>query len=421
MPLPRFIQIHSLHGYSAALLNRDDSGLAKRLPFGNAMRTRISSQCLKRHWRDAESVFALTAIEGAEDSYRSRDIVTKLVRGPMDGIVAEDILDAIEPVFQVAVYGKDAAKKNKRQPLLLGAPEVRFLAEKFAEIAQSAEAAGDDPEIGAAPAAEVVAQPTEAEQTQAEPQKPMTRAEKAKAAAEAFCSEKAFKETMKVMREGAALHAGLPAALFGRMVTSDTRANIDAPIHVAHAFTVHAEESESDYFAVVDDLAGNEDAGADHVSEVEINSGLFYGYVVIDVAGLVSNLTGEGRKAWLSADREMAGEVAARLAHLIAEVTPGAKKGSTAPYGYASTLLVEIGDRQPRSLSNAFRSPVKANVEAAEVALNAHLATLDANYQTQEMRRFMSLRNDARFEGAERDTMAGIAAWIRTAIQDGAI
>ena len=39
---PRFIQIHTLHSYPAALLNRDDAGLAKRLPFGNAVRTRIS-------------------------------------------------------------------------------------------------------------------------------------------------------------------------------------------------------------------------------------------------------------------------------------------------------------------------------------------------------------------------------------------
>jgi len=44
MTTPRFVQIHSLIAYSAALLNRDDSGLAKRLPFGGAMRTRISSQ-----------------------------------------------------------------------------------------------------------------------------------------------------------------------------------------------------------------------------------------------------------------------------------------------------------------------------------------------------------------------------------------
>ena len=46
----RFLQIHTLTSYPASLLNRDDAGFAKRMPFGDATRTRISSQCLKRHW-----------------------------------------------------------------------------------------------------------------------------------------------------------------------------------------------------------------------------------------------------------------------------------------------------------------------------------------------------------------------------------
>src|SRR2546422_2977930 len=70
---PRFIQIHSLIAYPAALLNRDDSGLAKRLPFGGATRTRISSQCLKRHWRVTDGEWALSKI-GPDMAVRSRKI-----------------------------------------------------------------------------------------------------------------------------------------------------------------------------------------------------------------------------------------------------------------------------------------------------------------------------------------------------------
>ena len=78
---------------------------------------------------------------------------------------------------------------------------------------------------------------------------------------------KSTKANMKELREGCALPGGLIGALFGRMVTSDVEANIDAAIHVAHAFTVHEEESESDYFTVVDDLHRVEDdAGADHIA-----------------------------------------------------------------------------------------------------------------------------------------------------------
>ena len=39
MTSPRFVQIHFLTSYPAALLNRDDAGLAKRLPFGGVTRT----------------------------------------------------------------------------------------------------------------------------------------------------------------------------------------------------------------------------------------------------------------------------------------------------------------------------------------------------------------------------------------------
>lgn len=385
MPEARFIQIHSLHGYSAALLNRDDSGLAKRLPYGGAVRTRISSQCLKRHWRVAEGPHALHAIEGVEDAVRSRELVTKRLRAPLEGDIAGDILDAVEAPFQVAVYGEKATDKSKRQPLLFGEPELRFLAGKFAEIARGAEDKAH-----------------------------------AKKDAEAFCKDKDFKTVMKAMREGAKLPAGLTSALFGRMVTSDTEANIDAPIHVAHAFTVHAEESESDYFAVVDDLAGD-DTGADHIGETELTSGLFYGYVVLDAPGLVSNLTGAHRRDWLEADREMAGEVAARLLRLIAEVSPGAKLGSTAPYGYAATLLVEIGDRQPRSLAEAFRRPVDAQVAAAEAAMAARLDQLDANFAGGEARRFMALRNEAGFPQAQRGSLPELADWLRGAIVAGKI
>lgn len=382
MPEPRFIQIHSLHGYSAALLNRDDSGLAKRLPYGGALRTRISSQCLKRHWRMAEGAFALHAIPGAEEAVRSRELVTKRLRAPLEGQVAAEILDAVEPHFQIAVYGKDAAKgKSKRQPLLFGEPELRFLAAEFARIA-----------IGAADAAA------------------------AGGAAEAFCKDRTFQATMKTMREQITLPGGLTAALFGRMVTSDTEANIDAPIHVAHAFTVHAEESESDYFSVVDDLAREDETGADHIGETELTSGLFYGYVVVDCPALVANLTGVSRRDWLTADRSMAAEVVARLLHLIAEVSPGAKLGSTAPYGYAATLLVEVGDRQPRSLAEAFRRPAAAEVEDAEQRMAQHLKQLDANYATGEERRFMALSNDATFPAAARASLPGLASWLREAV-----
>src|SRR5208282_6285288 len=97
-------------------------------------------------------------------------------------------------------------------------------------------------------------------------------------------------------------------------------ANIEAALHVAHAITVHRAEKELDLVTVADDLKSSDDAGAAGIFDSELTSGVYYGYAVIDVPGLVSNLSGVPAKEWLSpqTSREMAAEVAARLVQLIA-------------------------------------------------------------------------------------------------------
>lgn len=372
MTTSRFLQIHSLHGYSSVLLNRDDSGLAKRIEYGGCMRTRISSQCLKRHWRVADGVHALTGIDGAPTATRSREIVTLRIIGPLrEAGHDENVITAVGKAFQTAVYGDKGDQRSNRQPLLLGSPEIEFLAKEASRIA-------------ALPPAEAMA------------------------AATAWAKDS--RANMKAMRDQCRLPGGLVAALFGRMVTSDVEANIDAAVHVAHAFTVHREESESDYFTVVDDLRQVEDdPGADHIGETELTCGLFYGYVVVDRGILLRNLAG---------DSELAGEVCRRLIHLIATVTPGAKLGSTAPYGYANWMMAEVGDRQPRSLAGAFRRPCGATTQAAEKALSGHLERLDETYETRESRKTLSL-NRAVMPNAEVVSLRGLADWTADVMERG--
>ena len=371
----RFLQIHSLHGYAAALLNRDESGLAKRITYGGSVRTRVSSQCLKRHWRMADDIHALQRIDGATAAVRSRETVTRRVIEPLTRAGHDpDAIKVIEAAFQTAVYGEKGESISNRQPLLLGEPEISYLADEARKIAEDHR--GD--------------------------------LKKAEAAAKAWVKQS--KANMKALREGCSLPGGLVAALFGRMVTSDVEANIDAAVHVAHAFTVHAEESESDYFTVVDDLQRLEDdAGADHIGETELTSGLFYGYVVLDRGMLLANLSG---------DAEMAAAVAERLVQLIATVSPGAKLGPTAPYSYASWMLIEAGDRQPRSLAEAFREHCPPVTRNAAEAVRQHLEKLDAVYETGEARRLMSL-DDAPMPGASRLSLTELARWSATAMRTG--
>ena len=372
----RFLQIHCLRGYAAALLNRDDAGLAKRLSYGDTMRTRISSQCLKRHWRMADGPYALGTIDGATAAIRSRHTVTRRV---MEPLAASDYdpaaLDAIEAAFQQAVYGDRGDVRANRQTLLLGEPEIAYLAEEARKIA---DVHGGDPQ-----------------------------------AAKAAASEWAKRATanMKALRASCALPGGLVAALFGRMVTADAEANLDAAVHVAHAFTVHAEESESDFFTAVDDLhQADDETAVGYIRETDLTSGLFYVYVVVDRRVLLANLGGAS---------DMAGEVAVRLLHLIATVSPGAKKGSTAPYGYAGWLMVEAGNWQPRSLAEAFRDPCRASLAAATEAARTHLEWLDTTYETGEARRVMSQDGDPMPRAGDPLKLAALARWAGSVVRNG--
>ena len=400
MTQPRFIQIHSLSSYPAALINRDDSGMAKRLPFGGSTRTRISSQSLKRHWRYAGEAsheaaarvpFSLQGL-GLPMGERTKEIVLGAIlpqalsgQAPVHPQVQAAVADAL----LVALYGDKGKDPKTRQALFFGHPEVHYLATLARELLQI----GTDAVGPLAPDSEVD-----------------------KAGLKALGD--ALKDRLKDVRKNMlalAGGAGLESALFGRMVTSDTASNKDAPVHVAHAFTVHAMERDLDFATAVDDLRNRDpqaDSGSAGMFDVELTSGLFYGYVNIDVALLVANLSG---------DAAMAGQVASRLLQLIARVSPGAKKGSTAPFAHAEWLMVEVGDDQPRTLANAFRKAVPLRADGGDVfasamhALQTHVQQLDAAYGQQTRRAQMSVTPPA-LAGLAPQPLADLVIWLQAAL-----
>jgi len=401
----RFVQIHTLTHYPASLLNRDDAGFAKRMPFGGAVRTRISSQCLKRHWRVYEGEHSLRTID-APDSIRSRVAFERFVVEPLvkEGI-AESVARVATQKIVAKVFGSEAKKEKaerkagRRKPdqgpssappapepvstpqvTVLGRPELDYL---FRLALEAINAAGSAPEK------------VEAEID------------------ERFRNEKELKKNIQALKPGS-LEAGLGAALFGRMVTGDILSRTDAAIHVAHAMTVHGQMTESDYFTAIDDLVREEgEQASGHINASELTSGLFYGYVVVDVNGLVNNLGG---------DRALAGNVVHRLVHIVSTVSPGAKRGSTAPYAYSHLVLVESGGSQPRTLQNAFIEPVRATgdlVQNAYSALRRQLAELDAMYGKAEQRAHAGLftaeiadgKENAMFEGKR--SLPELATWSK--------
>ena len=203
-------------------------------------------------------------------------------------------------------------------------------------------------------------------------------------------------------------------------MTSYTEANIDAAIHVAHAFSVHTEESETDHFSAIDDLNDRDNlTGSAYMDSQELTSCLLYEYVVVDVPLLVQNLEACHRSQWLEADRNMTGELLHQFILTMCTVSPGAKRGGTAPYAHSSFVMVEVGREQPRSLAEAFRKPVdSAQTEDAVQALITELQEDDRVHGRGTIRTF-DFKGKAEVPGATRRNTLETAAWIRDIVKQG--
>ncbi|MBK8265654.1 MAG: type I-E CRISPR-associated protein Cas7/Cse4/CasC [Nannocystis sp.] len=417
MTAPTFLQIHTLTSYPASLLNRDDVGFAKRIPFGSVPRLRVSSQCLKRHWRTHQGLHALSAIDLGQGpigmSVRSRITFQRQVRDPLiTSGVDPELATAVTEQIMVLLLGESAKAKQKKaaeaeaeadadakddscktsQLTVLGRPEVDFLLAEAKALAAAVSAAK------------------------------AKKADLTKQVAEA--AKKHFDADRKKNLRALQLGAGLDAALFGRMVTSDILARTDAAIHVAHAFTVHEEQTEADFFSAVDDLERERDdssLGSGHIGSAELTTGLYYGYIAVDLPLLISNLTGVERRDWLAHRGPLAAEVIRRLIHLVTTVSPGAKLGSTAPHAYAHFVMAELGEEQPRTLANAFLNPVRPRngedlLASTYAALKSHIDGLNEMYGKATERRFAGLDADSLSTTAgERLSVADLAKWAAAA------
>jgi CRISPR system Cascade subunit CasC len=342
-----FVQIHTLTSYHATLLNRDDVGLAKRIPFGDAPRLRVSSQCLKRHWRAALSHSPELPGGIRSRQFFSREIFPRL---EASGVPAELARKLTRRLMERLIDGgtEEGDSLMLKQAVLFGKPEADYLL----SVLEKCAAEQDDPAALAALDAHF----------------------------------KADKKNLKAMLRQAGygnLFAGVEGALFGRFVTSDVLARSDAPVHVAHSFTVHPLDTEVDYFTAVEELNRPDEPGAAHAGDMELGSGLFYGYVAVDLPLLVSNFTGCHPRDWQKQALDPASGILKQLIRAIATVSPGAKLGATAPYAYSEFVLLEAGRQQPRSLANAYLRALDTQGDLMQGAIDRlaeYLASLEAMY-----------------------------------------
>ena len=298
--MSRFIQLHILTSYPPANLNRDDLGRPKTAKMGGSDRLRVSSQSLKRTWRTSDLFqSALGDHLGTRTKRLGVECHAKLIEGQVPEKKALEWAKEIASQF-------GALKKDKKEPL----KELEI--EQLVHISP-AEQQGIDALI----------------ETLISEQRPPE------------------KDELDLLRKD---EQAADIALFGRMLASKTNFNVEAACQVAHAISVHPVVIEDDYFTAVDDLKdSSDDAGAAHIGETGFAAGLFYSYICINKTQLIESLGG---------DESLAKTAIAALTETAVKTAPKGKQNSFGSRAYASYVLAESGDQQPRSLSVAYLKPI---------------------------------------------------------------
>jgi CRISPR system Cascade subunit CasC len=304
--MSRFIQLHLLTAYPPANLNRDDQGSPKTAKMGGYDRLRVSSQCLKRAWRTSDLFQSTMGIHlGTRTKLLGIDIYNRLIAAGIKEKDAKDWTKAIAGVF-------GALKKAEKDK-----PIAELEIEQLVHVSPAEQEA-----------IKVLTEKLIAEQRAPE------------------------KDELNLLR---LREQAVDIALFGRMLASSPAFNIEAACQVAHAISVHPVVIEDDYFTAVDDLnRGLEDMGAAHIGETRFAAGLFYAYICINRELLIKNLDG---------NEGLANQAIRALTEAAVKVAPEGKQNSFASRAYASYVLAEKGDQQPRSLSVAYLKPINRENE----------------------------------------------------------
>lgn len=188
-----FINIHTLISHPSSMMNRDDSGLQKTAVFGGTVRSRISSQCLKRAIRQSD-IYTNAVEEKSIRTNKFDELLTLCIESmpEVDPKLIEDVL--LNMGSKVTKDKKtDERYFDAVQPYAIGA---------IREAVNMVEAGTE------------------------------------------------LKDLKKIAHVPT-----FDVALSGRMDASCPERNVEAAMSVAHSLTTHSADIEVDWFTACDDLA----------------------------------------------------------------------------------------------------------------------------------------------------------------------
>lgn len=338
------LEMHMLKNYPATNLNRDDTGTPKTCIFGGVQRGRISSQCLKRSWRISPLMQHELKNQLGIRTRKLPELVCQKLKGQVD--------DAYLPLIQKKLSGI-GNKNSKETDSGMTSQIVLYSPADIERVAQAIKQKIED------------CQDTK-------------KFEKVKA-----------KEIEDLLGKNASDRPiSLDIALFGRMVTSNAFADVEAAMQVAHAFSTNKVTMETDFFTAMDDCLGDSELGSGMMGDIDYNSSCYYLYASLDVDKLRENLQ------YAENPDVLIQKAISVLLQAMVYTNPGGKQNSFAGNTLPSAICVECKEYPiPISYANAFVKPVYPSQGKDLIArsideLAVHIQTISDEYAIPVKKRF---------------------------------
>lgn len=346
------LDVHILQTVPPSNLNRDDTGAPKSAVYGGVRRSRVSSQAWKRATRTA----FYDLLDPADLGVRTKKVVETLTERVAElepSLKADQVWPMAAEIVQAATGAKIEAPSRKAAgkdgdadapPMAPQASYLLFLSARqidgLAALTIEGIGKGTEPKV--------------------------------------FVKDKDVKARAKQI---AATRHSVDIALFGRMVADTADINVDAAAQVAHAISVHAVDTEADYFTAVDDQNSSAEPGAGMIGTIDFNSATLYRYAAVDIDLLAKNLD-----AGLL-DGERTGEPVRRAVEAFIEgftmSMPTGKANTFGNHTLPDAVIVKLRSARPVSFVGAFEKPVvqedtgDGHVRAACKALADHIPAVE--------------------------------------------
>lgn len=330
-----YIDIHAIQTVPPSNINRDDTGSPKTAIFGGVRRARVSSQAWKRAIRRDFSEYLDEKDLGERTLFVAERIAQKLQEIRPD--LADNAVDLSMQALKIAgidtkksavkIGGEDTVERAQTKYLLfLSRPQIQAVAELIANSSEG--------------------KPTK-------------------------------KEMKKALSEG----VSVDVALFGRMIADAADLNVDACCQVAHALSVHAVNTEFDYFTAVDDNAEKENSGAGMIGTVEYNSSTLYRYATLNARELIDVL----------GSKDAAGKAIEAFLRSFITSMPTGKQNTFANRTLPDFVLVTVRKDQPINLVGAFADVITSTAERSRIAVSKLLErerNIDQTYGIEPVEKF---------------------------------